>query len=50
MAKYIIDAGAELEIVGEINGGGTDCFHYLCNKGLKKYMTGTPKEYSNVDS
>lgn len=47
MAKYIIQRGGELEIIGEINGGGADCFHYLCNRGLKKYMTGTPKEYSN---
>lgn len=47
MAKYAINTGAELEIIGEINGAGADCFHYLCNKGLKKYMTGTPKEYAN---
>lgn len=47
MARYVIDAGGELEIIGEINGSGADCFHYLCNRGLKRYMSGTPKEYSN---
>ncbi len=47
MAMYAIERGAELEIIGEINGGGADCFRYLCNRGLKQYMAGTPKEYSN---
>lgn len=50
LAKYIIQEGGKLEIVGEINGSGADCFAYLVNRGLKQYMTGTPKEYSNSDA
>jgi len=47
IARYIIDKGGILKITGEINGGGADCFRYLCNRGLKPYMTGTPKQYAN---
>ena len=50
MAKHVIDEGGELEIIGEINGAGADCFHYLCNRGLRGYMNGTPKEFSNTDA
>jgi hypothetical protein len=50
LAKYFTERGAILRILGETNAGGGDCYHYLCNKGLFKYMEGTPKEYANPDA
>lgn len=47
MAKYVIEHGGDLKIIGELNGGGEDCYHYLCSRGMKKYMVHRPKNYAD---
>ena len=43
IVKYVEQKGGLIQVVGELNAGGTNLLNYLINRGLKKFMMKRPK-------